>query len=191
MNIHQINVGYVMEQDRLLIRINSQSGEEFRIWLTRRLAIQWLPILERSGQTQLQTQMTPPDPAAPVSHQREQLMRNFQKEAQAYEGDYETPFREQASTLPLGEEPLLVTALQMTSLADGKLQVTLVEKLSQRQRDMQLTMDVTLTQGLTQLLRRAIEASDWLKGPDPKSASALESDPTDGASGRDKPHYLN
>lgn len=191
MNIHQINVGYVMEQDRLLIRINSQSGEEFRIWLTRRLGIQWLPILERSGQTQLQTQMAQPDPAAPVSHQREQLMRNFQKEAQAYEGDYETPFREQASALPLGEEPLLVTELQMTSLADGKLQVTLVEKLSQRQRDMQLTMDVTLTQGLTQLLRRAIEASDWLKGPDPKSALALESDQASGASGRDKPHYLN
>jgi hypothetical protein len=190
-NIHQINVGYQVEHDRLLIRINSQSGEEFRVWLTRRLSLQLLPILERSGQDQLQAQIAEPNPAAPPHEQRQQLVRNFQKEAQAYQGDYQTPFRDQATALPLGQEPLLVTELQMTSLAEGKLQVSLLEKLPQRQRDMQLVMDVTLTQGLTELLRRAIQASEWLKGLDPKASPAIGTDPPEGDARANKPRYLN
>lgn len=195
MNIHQVNVAYVIEQDRLLIRINSQGGEEFRIWLTRRLSLQLLPVLDRSSQNQLQTQMPALDPAAPPSEQRQQMMRNFEKEAAAYQGDYQTPFRDQPSALPLGEEPLLVTELKLTPLSDGKLQVALMEKLPHRKRDMQLLMDVTLTQGLLRLLHQAISASGWLQGAElkPLPAAAEPVAVEDAAEDKTprKPRYLN
>jgi hypothetical protein len=196
MNIHQVNVSYAGEQDRLLLRINSQSGEEFRIWLTRRMTLQLLPVLDKSSQTQLQAQMPALDPAAPLPQQRQQLVHNFQKEAAAYQGDFQTPFKDQPAALPLGEEPLLVTELGLTPLPDGKLQMAMMERLAQRKRDMQLVMDTTLTQGLLRLLHQALKASDWLQVPNlqelPAGAAAVlgneepETTPT-----KDKPRYLN
>ncbi len=197
MHIHQVNVSYVAEQDRLLIRINSQGGEEFRIWLTRRLGLQLLPVLQRSSDAQLQAQLGQPDPAAPPSQQRQQLMRSFQKEAQVYQGDYQTPFRDQATALPLGEEPLLVTELKLTPMAEGKLQMILLEKLPQGQRDMQMVMDVTLTQGLIRLLHQAIQASAWLQGAELRAlpgSAAEDPRPSEEAESNapvSKPRYLN
>jgi hypothetical protein len=195
MNIHQVNVSYVGEQDRVLLRINSVGGEEFRIWLTRRMCLQLLPVLDKSSQNQLQAQLPPPNPAAPLPQQREQILQNFQKEAAAYGGDYKTPYKDQPAALPLGEEPLLVTELNLTPLKDGKLQMALLERLPQRKRDMQMTMDLTLTQGLLRLLHQAIISSDWLQAPAalqlsgaPRAAVAEDAEP---AGSKDKPRYLN
>lgn len=197
MNIHQVNVSYIVEQDRLLVRINSPGGEEFRIWLTRRFSLQLLPVLSHSSQEQLRAHLPAPDPAAPPAEQREQMVHNFKKEAAVYAGDYQTPFRDQPSALPLGDEPLLVTELKLSPLRAGKLEMALIEKLPHRQRDMQIVMDITLTQGLLRLLHLAIKGSGWLQGAElkalpeavvqePTAADEAEPSPT-----KDKPRYLN
>ena len=202
MNIHQVNVSYSGEQDRLLIRINSLGGEEFRAWLTRRLTLRLLPHLGRTAQEQIARQVPPPAPGTPLPQQREQLLQNFQKEAAAYQGDFQTPFREQAATLPLGQEPLLVTELTFTPLADAKLQVLMLERLPGRQRDLQLVMDAALTQGLLRLLEQGLKASGWLEAAPAALASTREGehipvrseqdlmDATDIDTGA-KPRYLN
>lgn len=195
MNIHQVNVSYAGEQDRLLLRINSQSGEEFRIWLTRRLTLQLLPVLDKSSQNQLQSQLPPPDPSAPLPEQRQQILQNFQKEAAAYQGDFQTPYKDQPAVLPLGEEPLLVTELNLTPQPDGKLHMALLERLAQRKRDMQLVMDASLTQGLLRLLHQALKTSDWLQVPNvqllpPHAATLLGQEEPEQAP-KDKPRYLN
>lgn len=196
MNIHQVNVSYVGEQDRVLLRINSVGGEEFRIWLTRRLCLQLLPVLDKSSQSQLQAQLPPPNPAAPLPEQREQILQNFQKEAAAYGGDYKTPYKDQPAALPLGEEPLLVTELNLTPLKDGKLQMALLERLPQRKRDMQINMDPTLTQGLLRLIHQAIISSEWLHAPAAAlqitgAAPAAGADDPEAPGSKDKPRYLN
>jgi hypothetical protein len=195
MNIHQVNVSYVGEQDRVLLRINSVGGEEFRIWLTRRMCLQLLPVLDKSSQHQLQAQLPPPNPAAPLPQQREQILQNFQKEAAAYQGDFQTPYKDQPAVLPLGEEPLLVTELNLTPQADGKLHMALLERLAQRKRDMQLVMDASLTQGLLRLLHQALKTSDWLQVPNlqllpPHTATLLGQEEPEQAP-KDKPRYLN
>lgn len=163
MNIHQVNVSYSGEQDRLLIRINSLGGEEFRAWLTRRLTFKLLPHLGKTAQAQISQQFSPPPATAPLAEQREHLMQNFQKEAAVYDGDYQTPFKDKPAALPLGEDPLLVTELSFTPLADAKLQVMLQERLPGKQRDLQLVMDPALTQGLLRLLNQGLQASGWLE----------------------------
>ena len=47
MRIHQLNLKYVPEQDRLLLRINTKTGEELRLWLSRRLTLGVLPLLRK------------------------------------------------------------------------------------------------------------------------------------------------
>ena len=46
MHIHQLNVSHVERQDRLLLRLNTQTAEEFRFWLTRRMTLRLTQALE-------------------------------------------------------------------------------------------------------------------------------------------------
>ncbi len=203
MNIHQVNVSYSGEQDRLLIRINSLKGEEFRAWLTRRLTLKLLPHLGKTAQAQLEKQFQPPPAHTPMTEQKEQLLQNFKKEAAVYDGDFQTPFKDQPAALPLGEEPLLVTELSFTPLADAKLQVTLLERLPGKQRDLQLVMDSALTQGLLRLLNQSLKASGWAEPPPaqllgssaavlaPQATQELLEAPEPNPSPDGKPRYLN
>ena len=54
MQIHQLNIQYQADQDRVLARINTSAGTELRLWLTRRLTLGLLPILRRVESEQLQ-----------------------------------------------------------------------------------------------------------------------------------------
>ena len=47
MNIYQVCINYVNEEDRLLARINTREGQELRFWLTRRLSLAVMPLLEQ------------------------------------------------------------------------------------------------------------------------------------------------
>ena len=53
MRIHQLNLKYEPDQDRLIARINSTSGLEIRLWLTRRLTLGFLPLLRRLTDEQI------------------------------------------------------------------------------------------------------------------------------------------
>ena len=66
MNIHQLNVSHNDRQDRLLLRLNTQTAEEFRFWLTRRMALRLVPALEQTiGRLEsTQARVMAPDPAS-------------------------------------------------------------------------------------------------------------------------------
>lgn len=193
MNIHQISVNYVSEQDRCLVRINSHGGEELRLWFTRRLVLGLMPHLTRTAGEQMQQHTGPAVLAAPVELQRQQMLVSFQKEADAYQGDYQTPFKAEASALPLGKEPALITEVKLTLLPSGKVDLQLIEKTTAQTRNIQLGMTPQLMQGLLHLLGEAMKKSDWLRVPPPVAelpmvqtlevAAALAS--------ADKPKYLN
>ena len=48
MQVHQFQVSYVAEQDRLLVRMNSTAGDEQGLWLTRRLMLDLFPHLDKA-----------------------------------------------------------------------------------------------------------------------------------------------
>ena len=202
MNIHQVCVSYINEHDRFLVRINTRGEEEVRLWFTRRLTLGLLPLLEKASQEQLARQAKPIRATDPLEAQRQHLLDNFKKEAAAYNGDYETPYREEAATLPLGAEPLLVTEIKMTPLASGDLQIDILEKLGEKTRHLHLALDAQLTRGLVSLLNKGMSSARWLEtdiavavnvSPRPAQAEAQELDhePLVVAPDADKPRYLN
>ncbi|MDP3828570.1 MAG: hypothetical protein Q8Q74_18610, partial [Polaromonas sp.] len=77
MNIHQVSVSYVREQDRLMIRINGRDGGELRAWLTRRLALALLPVLDKTAADQTRKVAAPAEPATSLDEQRGQLLTTF------------------------------------------------------------------------------------------------------------------
>ena len=105
MNIHQVCVSYSHEHDRFLVRINTRNDEEVRFWFTRRLTLGLLPLLEKALAEQITRQSSPLNLNAPFYEQRRQMLENFQQEAASYNSDFQTPYHEEMTSLPLGPDP--------------------------------------------------------------------------------------
>ena len=162
MHIHQLNVSHNERHDRLLLRLNTQTGEEFRFWLTRRLTLRLLPVLQQTlGRIESnQPQMLAPDPGS------QQILTELKRDAFLQKADFKTPYVEQARQLPLGEEPMLVTDVQM-QLQGSSVLLTLQDKggagheAAARPQNCQLNLQASLVHGLVHLIQQAVARADW------------------------------
>lgn len=203
MNIHQISVTYVQAQDRCLVRINSPAGDELRLWFTRRLTLGLMPRLNHAAGEQLRLHLalaTPTTSAAsttpsalPMAQRRADLLASFQKEAEIYQGDFKTPFKEQPAALPLGAQPLVITDVKLALQPNGKIDLQLVEKSDQQVLNITLAMAPQLAQGLLHLLAKALKKSQWQQMPllPPERPMAMSDEPMAPLQDADGPKYLN
>lgn len=188
----------------MMIRINGKDGGELRAWLTRRLALALLPVLDRTAAKQIKQISTPVEAPASLDEKRGQLLTAFEKEASLRSGDFKTPYRDQPglpADLPLGPEPLLLTEVKVTPMDNGQLRMQLFEKLPGQEtvRNFQVMMDAPLSNGLLHLLHQSIRASQWLDVPaavltPPENlalAEAQDTEPAELAPDLAKPKYLN
>ncbi len=98
MQIHQLNIQYQADQDRVLARINTSAGTELRLWLTRRLTLGLLPLLRKVENEQLEKSlaaqpeadlgMTAKDPKV------REMLSEFKKERSLQQADFKTPYKE-------------------------------------------------------------------------------------------------
>ena len=201
MNIHQLSIIYLVEEDRLLMRINGKDGGgELRAWLTRRLALALFPVLNHTTVEQMKKLAGPTTPPASLDDQRRQLLSAFQTEAALRTGDFETPYEEQThspSGLAVGPTPLLLTEAKLTLMANGELRLQVFEKIPGQEavRNFQLMMEAPLSHGLLQLLHQGLNAARWLDAPAPPAVPEPVASPADAAellaTNLAKPKYLN
>ena len=158
MHIHQLNVSHNERHDRLLVRLNTQDGQEFRFWLTRRMTLRLLPVL---GQTlgQLESspvQMLAPDPAS------RSILTELKRDEFLHQADFKTPYVEQDRELPLGEEPMLVSDVQLQLQGTGVL-ITLQDKGAKATgtSSCQLHLQAALVHGLMHLIEQAMNTAEW------------------------------
>ena len=167
MNIHQLSVNYLQEHDRILMRVNTTDAAELRLWLTRRLALGFAPLLSRlvtqHTATQEAAQSQYISPLATSDTATQQMMADFKKQEHLQKSDFQTPFKDQPSQLPLGGEPLLVTEVNITPMPSGQMQLVFSEKLPDvsQPRSFTMALEANLTHGLLHLLDKAIAASLW------------------------------
>ena len=159
MNIHQMSVNYAERQDRLMLRVNTQDGQEFRLWLTRRLTGRLLPHLQASV-VQMETrnpQVLVSDPAA------QHMLTELQRENFLEKADFKTPFTSQSPQLPLGEEPILVTDVQLNMQASGTLNLVFQDLSGDGAsgRSCQLGLQSSILHGLLHLLTQALQQANW------------------------------
>lgn len=206
MNIHQVSVSYVLEQDRLLIRINGKEGGELRAWLTRRLALGLMPVLNKTAGEQMAKVAGAGPSAASLEDKRQQMVSAFEKEASLRKGDFETPYQTQASApadVPVGPEPLLLTEVKITLMGNGQLRLQMFEKFpgQDSSRNFQIMMDAPLSNGLLQLLHQGLQQSRWLEAPLAMTAAtdlapaglpgASDTEAAELSAETSKPRYLN
>ncbi len=168
MNIHQLSVSIDERQDRLLLKLNTQAGQEFRFWLTRRMVIRLLPAMDQSvvKLEVAQPGMVASDP--PAQH----MLTEFKRNAFLQTADFSTPYAQTPQALPMGEEPMLVTDVQLSLQPNGHLQMVFQKKNEGAPQSCQLNLNPPLVHGMIHLIRQAIEKVEWgILSPQPVAAT--------------------
>ena len=200
MNIHQLSVTYLPEEDRILARINTTAGEEMRLWLTRRLMLGLWPLLSKLMTGHLLRLEGAGTSLESAGDELKTMLADFRKQEFLQAADFNTPYKEDQATLPLGKEPLLVTDVDASPLPNGRLRLSFNENRPAKAeepddraaepRRFQMEMEPRLMQGLLHLLEQALAQSGWR---DPFEPAPSTEDPThpDATSRPNRPRYLN
>ena len=148
--ISQLQMIYSPEEDRVLLRLNTDAADEFRFWLTRRYCQMLIQALNehRDVDPHIATQTTP---------DAKQAVQSFKQEAASAKGDFEQAFK-QSTNFPLGDAPQLAFKLTY-SVDQGKLKLSLQPKEGQ---GINLTLDQSLNFNVTKLLKSASDQAVWL-----------------------------
>lgn len=176
MQIHQFQASYQPEQDRVLVRVNTFSGEELRFWLTRRLTLRLFPYISQMSKQRLLT-----SPAA-TSHDGANAcaLAEFAKQEVLQRADFNKPFDSHGADLPLGQTPMLTTAVHIAPATGDSYRLKFEERVADGAgtRSIELTLEPPLLVGLLHVLEKVLEQTDWgVVNPasdHPEESSALD-----------------
>jgi hypothetical protein len=153
MGIKQLNGSYVPAEDRILLRVSSDAGEEFRFWLTRPVTSHLLAA-NRTLAARAVARKFPPQVAQTVSE--------FAQQAVAQQTKLDDKF-EPGASFPLGEAPVLVVKFTLTPVEHG---VSLDLGLASG-ANVNLRFAEQLAQQVGVLLDRLQTNANWLTLPAP------------------------
>ena len=163
----QYQVSYVTEQDRMLLRINTEDRMEYRLWLTRHvLGLLWEALLKVID--------AGPAEDLPVEADKREAILHFDHQTAVEQADFDTPFQEEASGFPLGEEGVLVVTAGVSRKAAGGFTLTLNPRQG---KGINMNLNGILMHSFMQLLIDSSKHAQW--GLDlrlPASDSTLSAD---------------
>ncbi|MES9843542.1 MAG: hypothetical protein ABW162_17010 [Candidatus Sedimenticola sp. PURPLELP] len=148
-NLHQINVQFNPQEDRLILSVRADDNSEIRAWLTRRYTRLLLGIL---GKLAIQNQ------EGADSADAQKAMQQFQRDSALSGADFDTEYDQSATTHPLGEEPVLVTKIEYKPAANQMLVVSLGLP-DGRNINLNLTKDLLFV--FIKLLEEGTEKAEW------------------------------
>ena len=188
MHVSQLSISYLPEQDRILARVNTSESKELQFWVTRRLALGLMPVMERIQTEHAALQggpatahMAAADPLA------KKAIVDFQRTETLRAADFSTPYKAPAQTEPMFGSALLITDINIAPLDGGRLRLNCTEKLPEnpQQRTFELALSPTLAHAFMHLLEQAVAKSLWRSMP--QAAAAPSAPPTPAT----KQGYLN
>ncbi len=149
--IEQLQIQFDSEQDRILLRVNDTDDNQLRFWLTRRMIKRLLPhfqtILRKASSNE-----DFHDEAAQAA------LFEFQQESVKQNVDFSTQFKDSKESLPLGDDGILVTTVNLKP--KGRAFYTL--KFSNKEgvsADLNLTPE--LLHSLYAVIQEGLKKADW------------------------------
>jgi hypothetical protein len=158
MELHQIQLTYSAEEDRVLYRASFRAHDgtlqEVRAWLTRRMVkALWSGIVDA-----LETQVTLDRPQA--AHASADIV-NMEHHACIEEikgrGNFSSQY-EAGSTWPLGETPLLIHTTDFMQNPDQPIRVNMVPAQGS---GFEVAFTLAILHGFCSLLKDAVSKADW------------------------------
>ena len=200
MDIRQISVRYIQDHDRILVNINTSAGEEVQMWLTRRMTLRLWPLINR---VVIDHFAIPADAKtdgfvnlAAMDTQTKTVLADFKRQQAIQNADFDTPYRSGATTRPLGDQPLLVTEVNLTPQGNAQLEINFKEQLEPpaTHRGFLMALPTELVFAVIQLMGHALEQAHWQMGPALPPPSMVVSDMADEIDltpDATRPTYLN
>ncbi len=147
--IRQINITFLAEEDRLLLRLNTTDKDEFRIWLTRRVVRQFALGLSGAERRLLGLENQP----APGTR----AIQEFQREARTAGVDFNERFTEGAGNFPFGAEPVLATGFEVRPQGES----VIISIAGGNKGSLSFVLGVRDIHGILAMLQKAVAQSDW------------------------------
>lgn len=143
--LHQINIAYVPKEDRLLLRVSTRKGDEYRAWLTRRFAALLLKLLNKQMEQ---------FGGAPSLASSQETRSMFKKGALNKRFD-----AERSVQFPLGEEGILAMRVNASTTKKGTLALQILPERGQQ--GITLNLSRTLLYLFYNVLTQGIDQADW------------------------------
>lgn len=159
MNLHQLQLSYQSEQDRLLFRVSftgtDQPLKEVQAWLTRRLVRKLWDGIVRAMETRVSLEQPLATPA------RTELVgmayeASVSKNTQA--GSFNRPFEEGMPDLTIGNEPILVTTAHINVHAKRPLSINFCPS---KGYGFEIAFAPEVLHGFCSLLQQVVRSAEW------------------------------
>ena len=167
--LHQINLGYSPEEDRLLLRINTTGKTEYRLWMTRRYVKLLWKLLTKSVESL-------PDVKAQAAPETREAVKSFQRQEARQSADYSKKYEDKEAKRPLGDKASLLTDVRAGPGKNGT-QLTLQTNYG---RAINLSLERKLLYSLLDLLVSSTKQAEWnldLRAEDVAVAAIAAPDP--------------
>ncbi len=162
--IQQLNVQFDPLEDRLVLRILSNTNDELRLWLTRRFTRLLLGVLD---------QLIDSNDQSPYADQ----MKEFKRDAALSGSNFDDQYRgDQQTAYPLGEKPLLVSRIDYKKLEDGNTLLTLGQE-GEGGQSISINLNHTMLHALIKLLLTGGQSAEWELGKPSLPTAAKEGKP--------------
>jgi hypothetical protein len=159
MNLHQIQLSYQIEEDRVLLRVSFKNDKEdlleIRAWLTRRFIRRlWSGMLDA-----MKTQVALARPAAAHASAEIVGMGHGASVSEIREaGGFDALFEGAAEEFPLGEAAILITTAHFSVDADQPVRINFI---SMEGGSFEVVFTEIMLHGFCSLLQDAIKRAEW------------------------------
>lgn len=152
MSIKQLHCQYIPQEDRLLFRLNTESGCDYLFLLTRRITLFILSATERLVVEQLATSHE-----VTIAKAINEFEEGAARETVQFQDQYNA-----GTSFPMGETPLLVRdASCKVQLQEGKT-IICIDFLLDNNKTIGLQLWGSVYQNMRILLNRMVEQALWL-----------------------------
>jgi hypothetical protein len=159
MELHQIQVTYLAEEDRILCRasfkVEDGNLQEIRAWLTRRMVRGLWPTMVEAMEKQVA--LDNPEAAHASAHVVE-MEHHASVEAIRDSGSFSNAYQDDIRGFPLGEVPLLVTHANFNLGAGQPVRMNLSPSDG---NGFEIAFAQQVLHGFSSLLRDAVKTAEW------------------------------
>jgi len=156
----QFDAGYNLEQDRILLRITNTDGEEYRLWLTRRMCASLLTDFKaKTSSYRVKKDPSRPHTQTAIAGAETVMQADFEQQAAAQSQDFTTKFKP-GTRFPLGEAGLLVEKLNLQPNGKGE-GVHALSFYGAEDKGMTIGLTMELFNSIFEVLERIIARTDW------------------------------
>lgn len=159
MDLHQIQVTYQNEEDRILFRVSfrTEDGglEEIRSWLTRRLVRNLWPGIVKTLDSLVKLNQPQAAHASAEIISMEYQASVTQIKAS---GSFDIPFESAAARYPFGEKPLVLITAQFHLHANEPVRISFTDA---NKDNFEVSFTQTAMHGFCKLLQEAVRTAQW------------------------------